>query len=57
MLTEVSLFQVAEVPTNMYDYTLPQKGKEINSNLQQFIIFLFSLLILFQFGHVYSVPN
>ena len=24
MVAEVSLFQVAEVPTNMYDYTLPK---------------------------------
>ena len=24
MVTEVSIFQVAEVPTNMYNYTLPK---------------------------------
>ena len=27
MVAEVSLFQVAKVPTNMYDYTLPFLSK------------------------------
>ena len=34
MFNEVSLFQVAEVPTNMYDYTLPKAfGKNFSSKI------------------------
>ena len=33
MVAKVSLFQVAEVPTNMYDYTLPSRCSERNSEM------------------------
>ena len=37
MVVEVSLFQVAQEPTNMYDYTLPKAfGKNFSSKIFKF---------------------
>ena len=41
MVTEVSLFQVAKVPTNMYDYTLPFKTTFVLNSYNPFISRLF----------------